>query len=534
MAKALPETQIKALLENPFRQQPDELDAAVHTLAAVSLGHIARGVYKVPDVLSQKRAVLAVLHAHALAALAQPSGHSEERTRATAPAELSDAITTRTTRRGSRKRASSRLIDGAEAHERVTMTSPLAGALGRSHADASDPSGKRSAGPTTQVRERGTSEAGERAAKRTAPRERPWGDLGDESTLVAEYASEARMVQASARCVAQLRQLAGTSAALARVRSEIWSACFGKTLLHASELAQVIRGHDVLIIGETGVGKEELAHAIALGTVRGRGEGTAPYAALNVAAVPETLVEAELFGHVKGAFTGAHGARIGLVRSADGGCLLLDEVGDLPLATQAKLLRVIETDRVQPLGTEQVHAVDVRFVSATHHDLATRIAQGTFRADLYQRLGALVIRVPPLRERPEDIAAIGMRFLRAATARSEQLDTRPVERWLQGRDARTYHWPGNARELRNVVSNLLLDLPLGLESAGLTAQHDTHLPRAIADARAPWATVQAWYMKRVLSSVQGNVAEAARVLGLDRTTVIRKLARTRPGPSRET
>ncbi|HTU63881.1 MAG TPA: sigma 54-interacting transcriptional regulator [Polyangiales bacterium] len=347
--------------------------------------------------------------------------------------------------------------------------------------------------------------------------------------LTAEYADELRIAQASARCVAQLRQLAGTSAALGRVRSEVWSACFGKTLVHAGELAQVIRGHDVLIIGETGVGKEELAHAIALGTVREHGDGAAPYAALNVAAVPETLVEAELFGHVKGAFTGAHSARVGLVRSADGGCLLLDEVGDLPLATQAKLLRVIETDRVQPLGTEQVHAVDVRFVSATHHDLSARIAQGTFRADLFQRLGALVIRVPPLRERPEDIAAIGMRFLRAATQRAPQLDTRSVERWLNGAEARGYHWPGNARELRNVVGNLLLGLPLGLARAGLTVEQDTQLPRAIAEASASWATVQDWYMKRVLSRAQGNVAEAARVLGLDRTTVIRKFARTRAG-----
>lgn len=347
------------------------------------------------------------------------------------------------------------------------------------------------------------------------------------SKVSAEQAAEARIANASARCVTQLRQLAGTSVTLARVRSEIWSACFGKTLLHASELASVIRGHDVLIIGETGVGKEELAHAIALGTVRSQGAGAAPYAALNVAAVPETLVEAELFGHVKGAFTGAHGARVGLVRSADGGCLLLDEVGDLPLATQAKLLRVIETDRVQPLGTEQVHAVDVRFVSATHHDLGARVAQGTFRGDLYQRLGALVIRVPPLRERPEDIAAIGMRFLRAATERATQLDTRPVERWLHGAEARAYHWPGNARELRNVVGNLLLGLPLGLARLGVEVERAAQMPRAIADARASWATVQDWYVKRVLSQAQGNVAEAARVLGLDRSTVLRKLARRR-------
>ncbi|HET8936714.1 MAG TPA: sigma 54-interacting transcriptional regulator [Polyangiales bacterium] len=334
-----------------------------------------------------------------------------------------------------------------------------------------------------------------------------------------------RIALASARCSTRLRQLAGTSQALARVRREVWSACFGKTLMHASELAALIRGHDVLIIGETGVGKEELAHAIALGALPNSGVNAAPFAALNAAAVPETLVEAELFGHVKGAFTGAHAARTGLVRSADGGCLLLDEVGDLPLATQAKLLRVIETDRVQPLGTEQVHAVDVRFVSATHHDLAMRIAQGSFRGDLYQRVGALVIRVPPLRERPEDIVAIGTRFLRAATEHATSVDTRPVERWLKGAEARSYHWPGNARELRNVVGNLLLGLPLGLANAENEHASEPQWPRTIAQAQASWASVQQWYMKRVLDAAEGNVAQAARVLGLDRTTILRKLAR---------
>jgi|GEM_PF-4394058 len=125
-----------------------------------------------------------------------------------------------------------------------------------------------------------------------------------------------------------------------------------------------------------------------------------------------------------------------------------------------------------------------------------------------------------------------LQHVRAATQRADQLDTRSVERCLHGAEARGDHWPGNARELRNVVANLLLGLPLGLASAELPSEHDTHLSRAIAEAQASWATVQGWYMKRVLSHAQGNVAEAARVLGLDRTTVIRKQART--GTSRET
>jgi DNA-binding NtrC family response regulator len=434
--RALPESAIARLLQNPCSQRPNELETAVNDLTAISPAEIDRGAFKLTEPAAKRRAQLAVLHARALSAVT-PQG------------TLNEAVLKATVKAG------------------------------------------------------------------------------------ADHIAETRIACASARCIARLRQLAGSSAALTRVRSEVWSACFGKTLLHTAELANVIRKHDVLIIGETGVGKEELAHAIALGALRHTGVGAAPFAALNVAAVPETLVEAELFGHVKGAFTGALNARSGLVRSADGGCLLLDEVGDLPLATQAKLLRVIETDSVQPLGTEQVHEVDVRFVSATHHDLVARVAHGSFRGDLFQRVAGLIIRVPPLRERPEDITAIGMHFLRSATEHATQLDTKPVARWLHGAEARGYHWPGNARELRNVVSNLLLGLPSGLARDQAEPTPAAQLPAAIAQARAPWSTVQTWYLQRVLARASGNVAEAARVLGLDRTTVLRKLERTRKVGTRD-
>ena len=338
------------------------------------------------------------------------------------------------------------------------------------------------------------------------------------------YGAEVRVACASARCIAQLRTLVGDSADMRRVRSEVWAACFGRTLAHGLGLTRLVRRHDVLIAGETGVGKEGVAHAIAEGTVGLATLGRAPFAELNAAAVPETLVESELFGHVKGAFTGAHSTRKGLVRSADGGCLFLDEVGDLPLLAQAKLLRVIETDRVQPLGTEQVHEVDVRFVAATHHDLAQRIAQGAFRADLYQRLAAVVIRVPALRERPEDIATIGVRFLHAATRDAgAAIDTGGIERWLNGAEARAYAWPGNARELRNVVGNLLLGLPTGLGAAPRRELEGAALPPGIAAGEASLESVERWYMQRVLQRTEGNVARAARVLQLDRTTVIRKL-----------
>jgi two-component system response regulator HydG len=342
------------------------------------------------------------------------------------------------------------------------------------------------------------------------------------------YSAEARVAAASARCVLRLRQMVGTSAALARVRHDTWAACFGGSLLHGFALQRLVRGHDVLVTGETGVGKEQIAHAIAYG-VPGSGDAVAPFAELNAAAVPDTLVESELFGHAKGAFTGANQARVGLVRSADGGCLFLDEVGDLPLPAQAKLLRVIETDRVQPLGTEQVFAVDVRYVAATHHDLRARVAEGAFRADLYQRLAGVVIRVPALRERPEDIAPIGEHFLGLATdAAPWAPDTRPISRWLHSAEARAYPWPGNVRELRNVVGNLLLGLPSGLVEGAVPSAVGATPPEAVLRGEAPLAELERWYLTRVLVQARGNAALAARVLGIDRTTVMRKLKQLAP------
>jgi transcriptional regulator with PAS, ATPase and Fis domain len=335
---------------------------------------------------------------------------------------------------------------------------------------------------------------------------------------------EARAALASARCVTRLARLAGVSEALDRVRRDTWAASFGRTLVHGLVLERVVRSHDVLITGETGSGKEELAHAIVEGLPGDADGAPAPHAEINAAAVPDTLLESELFGYVRGAFTGAHEARKGLVRSADGGCLFLDEVGDLPLSAQAKLLRVIETDRVQPLGSDQLHAVDVRFVAATHHDLAERACQGSFRADLYQRLAAVVIKVPPLRERPEDIPLIGEHFLARAldgVPRELDLDVAAITRWLRSAEARNYAWPGNARELRNVVSNLLLGLP-----TALTTDHEPdveRLPQRLARAELTLGELERWYIDHVARRVDGNLARAARKLGIDRSTVARKL-----------
>lgn len=349
------------------------------------------------------------------------------------------------------------------------------------------------------------------------------GKQGVSVELKAQYL---RVAFASARCVQRLAELHGKSSQMERIRRDVWSACFGISLLHGALLERVIRDHDVLIVGETGTGKELVARAIAEGLPHHGAGDASPYAEINAAAVPDTLVESELFGHTKGAFTGAGEARTGLVRSANGGSLFLDEVGDLPLSAQAKLLRVIETDQVQPIGSDRPYQVDVRFLAATHRDLAQRVREGSFRADLYQRLAGVVIRIPALRERPEDVAVIGERFVQQALSGVTQVDPGPVLRWLHSAEARKHSWPGNVRELRNVLRNLLLGLPSGLGSTPtFVAPSTLHVPERIGSGEASLSEVEGWYMHKTLERFDGNYAAAARVLGIDRTTLKRKLDR---------
>jgi DNA-binding NtrC family response regulator len=353
----------------------------------------------------------------------------------------------------------------------------------------------------------------------------PSGAARARKSLPRAHASYARVAHASARCRAHLLTMKGTSRAMASVREVTWAACFGRSLLHGLALTRVIRDHDVLISGETGSGKEGIALAIAAACMTTDGGERAPYAEINAAAVPETLVEGELFGHVKGAFTGAAQGRQGLVRSADGGCLFLDEVGDLPLSAQVKLLRVIETDRVQPLGSDRVERVDVRFVAATHHDLSVRVREGRFRGDLYQRLAGVTIHLPALRERPEDVLAIGESFVRETLSglAMEREEARLLA-WLEGPEAAHHSWPGNVRELQNVLRNLMLGLPSGTRGAATSAQDltDERVPERIAQGQASLAEVENWYVSRALARASGNMTLAARMLGLDRTTVARK------------
>jgi len=290
----------------------------------------------------------------------------------------------------------------------------------------------------------------------------------------------------------------------------------------------------VLVLGESGTGKELVARSIHLQSRRAHG----PFVPVNVAAIPETLVEAELFGHSRGAFTGATGERAGLIEQSDGGTLFLDEVGDMPLAAQVKLLRVLESNEVRRVGENAARVVDARVVAATHRDLLAEAQAGRFREDLYYRLNVVQIELPPLRERREDIGLLASYFLER-TARREgrgKVVFSPEAIGLLER----YDYPGNVRELENAVEHAIAvsegavivaaDLPTALRTPRLLPRHPS-MPAAAAAAapvepeRAGWslAEVEREHIARVLERHRGNATSAAKQLGISRTTLWRKL-----------
>jgi DNA-binding NtrC family response regulator len=274
----------------------------------------------------------------------------------------------------------------------------------------------------------------------------------------------------------------------------------------------------VLVTGESGTGKERVAEALVLASRRAE----RPFVRFNCAALTPELAEAELFGHARGAFTGAVRARPGLFGEADGGTLLLDEIGELSLATQGKLLRVLQEGEVRPVGEERARHVDVRVIAATHHDLAELVRAGRFREDLFYRLNVVHLRVPPLRERPEDVPVLARHFL-ARYAERFGVSTLPVPERLFER-LRAHAWPGNVRELENAIEGLVaLSSPEGLDLAllpGGGARPDAVTPLTLkqrVDLHERGLVVEA------LRAAGGNRSEAARRLGISRVTLHDKL-----------
>ncbi len=280
----------------------------------------------------------------------------------------------------------------------------------------------------------------------------------------------------------------------------------------------------VLIQGESGAGKELVASTIHRRSPRSRG----PFVAVNCAALPETLLESELFGYEKGAFTGAAGRKEGRFELADGGTLFLDEVSDLSPVTQPKILRVLQEGEFERLGGTKTLRVDVRIVTATNQDLAQMVREKRFREDLYYRLKVITINVPPLREKREDIRVLAQHFLRLYAAKNN----RRLEGFTEDavRRLEAYAWPGNVRELENVIERgvvlaqgALMDVTdLPEEIAGATP-----LPEGVLSVRigTPLAEVEARLLEETLRVTKGNKTLTAKLLGIDPRTVSRKLER---------
>ncbi len=289
----------------------------------------------------------------------------------------------------------------------------------------------------------------------------------------------------------------------------------------------------VLIFGENGTGKELVARSIhALSRRRG-----GPFVEVNCAAIPEELIESELFGHVKGAFTGAVADRRGKFEVADSGTLFLDEIGDMSLKTQAKVLRALQEQIVEPVGGTGSVKVDVRILAATNKDLPTEIRAGRFREDLYFRLNVIPIFVPPLRDRESDIRLLAEHFM-AELAR--EYGKRP-KRLDPGAAAglRSYRWPGNVRELRNVIERLIIMVPgetialsdlAFLDGMPIALPHEEgEAQESLHDARERF---ERDYILRALAAQQGNISRTAEVLGVERSNLYRKMRAFGIAPTR--
>jgi transcriptional regulator with PAS, ATPase and Fis domain len=288
---------------------------------------------------------------------------------------------------------------------------------------------------------------------------------------------------------------------------------------------------NVLIEGETGTGKEVVARAIHASGPRSRG----PWVAVNCSAIPEPLLEAELFGYVRGAFTGAVQTKPGKFEVANHGTIFLDEIGDMPLATQAKLLRVLQEREVEKLGGNESIRLDVRVIAATNANLSSRVEQGTFRQDLFYRLNVFRMELPPLRERPEDIGALAVHFVEKVCA-NERIARKTLDRATL--DRLTVHsWPGNIRELENAIESAVVisgsratifpsDLRLSRRTrstAPAAAAPTPLLPADGLDYQRALEEFEKTILTQALARARGNKTAAANMLGLKRTTLAAKM-----------
>ena len=285
----------------------------------------------------------------------------------------------------------------------------------------------------------------------------------------------------------------------------------------------------VLITGESGTGKELVARALHAGSSRANG----PFVTVNCAAIPENLLESELFGHVRGAFTGALSPRVGRFAAADGGTLFLDEIGELPLSQQAKLLRAVQEREIIAVGDAKPRKVDVRLVAATHRDLEAMVEEGTFRQDLLYRIQVMPIELPPLRERPADIPTLVQAFVSRANGKRKRAVSGVTAAAMEA--LKQYDWPGNVRQLENVVERMVLlraeglidleDLPQRMHKAAASGgeKQALELPEDGIDLRDAVEQFENKLILQALERTGWNKNRAAAVLRMNRTTLVEKL-----------
>ncbi len=279
---------------------------------------------------------------------------------------------------------------------------------------------------------------------------------------------------------------------------------------------------NVLITGESGTGKELVARAIHYSSKR----SSAPFVPVNCGGIPEGLLESELFGYVKGAFTGAVETRAGFFQTADGGTIFLDEISETSLAMQVKLLRVLQDKEVCMVGANRSRPVEVRILAATNKDLLSLVKKGTFREDLYFRLNVITIAVPPLRERNSDILLLVNHFAKKFAKESDKPALRFSDKALEA--LKNYNWPGNVRELENIIQRIvvmsegeLIDVPDMPSLLRFSVMKETGFKRTLAE-------VETEHISNVLASVGGNKTRAAEILGIDRKTLREKLKHQKP------
>ncbi len=369
---------------------------------------------------------------------------------------------------------------------------------------------------------------------------RAWAQAGPRHA--ADYEAQnlsAELEAREAELRRQRRQLRRRERELAKLRGNGVTTRGGisaksRTMENVLDLAQTVARVDttVLVRGESGVGKELLARYVHDESPRCDG----PFIAVNCGALPETLLESELFGHVKGAFTGADAAKAGLFEAARGGTIFLDEIGETSTATQVKLLRVLQEHKVRPVGASDERPTDVRVLAATNRNLEEMVEQGLFRKDLYYRLNVVSVEIPPLRSRREDILPLAREFL-AASCRTYGLGVRTLA--PETVDVLTsYHWPGNVRELQNAIERAVV-------LAGDKSKVERRdLPAEVRDGRQngkgvvvnevlPMADLERRYVLEVLDRFDGNRTHTARALGIGANTLWRKLKSWGVPPARD-